>query len=135
MRNIFLEKSCKKYDGETSPRPFFKKSKLNISLDQQSEVSYSFFSLYALVEDYQNIWKLRCWPLAFIAYKAFLKNKERSGLHISCFIFEEKLFSLKILLIDQISCLIVFTFWDIRQYVYWNCLLSSEWRHKNWNLP
>ena len=24
MRNIFPEKSCPKYGGETSPRPFFK---------------------------------------------------------------------------------------------------------------
>ena len=40
MRNIFLEKSCTKYDGETSStRPFLKKSNLSIYLDQQSEVS------------------------------------------------------------------------------------------------
>ena len=34
MKNIFLEKSCTKYGGETIPRPFSKKSKLNISLNQ-----------------------------------------------------------------------------------------------------
>ena len=34
MRNIFLENSYTKYGGETSPRPFSKKLKLNISLDQ-----------------------------------------------------------------------------------------------------
>ena len=34
MRDIFPEKSCPKCDGETIPRPFSKKSKLNISLDQ-----------------------------------------------------------------------------------------------------
>ena len=34
MRNIFLEKSCTKYGGETSPRPFSGKLKLSISLDQ-----------------------------------------------------------------------------------------------------
>ena len=34
MRNIFLEKSCKKCGGETIPRPFSKKSKWSISLDQ-----------------------------------------------------------------------------------------------------
>ena len=38
MRNISLEKPCKKYIGEIIPRPFFKKSKLNTSLDQQSEI-------------------------------------------------------------------------------------------------
>ena len=34
VRNIFLEKSYTKWLGETSPRPFSKKSKLGISLDQ-----------------------------------------------------------------------------------------------------
>ena len=34
MRIIFLEKSYRKYGGETIPRPFSKKSKLSISLDQ-----------------------------------------------------------------------------------------------------
>ena len=34
MRNIFLENSYTKYGGETIPRPFSKKSKLIIFLDQ-----------------------------------------------------------------------------------------------------
>ena len=34
MRNIFLEKSNTKCGGQTIPRPFSKKSKLSISLDQ-----------------------------------------------------------------------------------------------------
>ena len=34
MRNNFLENSCTKCDGETIPRPFPKKTKLIISLDQ-----------------------------------------------------------------------------------------------------
>ena len=33
MRNTFLEKSYTKYDEETIPRPFSKKSKLSLSLD------------------------------------------------------------------------------------------------------
>ena len=47
VRNIFLEKSYAKYGGETIPRPFSKKSKLNISLDPGSKVLYIFFLLYA----------------------------------------------------------------------------------------
>ena len=38
MRNIFLEKPCKKCDGEAGSRPFYKKAKLRISVDQQSEM-------------------------------------------------------------------------------------------------
>ena len=34
IKNIFLEKSYTKYSGETIPRPFSKKLKLSISLDQ-----------------------------------------------------------------------------------------------------
>ena len=38
MRNIFLEESYTKWSGETSSRPFSKKLKLRISVDQQSKV-------------------------------------------------------------------------------------------------
>ena len=34
MKNVFLEKSLTKCGGETIHRPFSKKSKLSISLDQ-----------------------------------------------------------------------------------------------------
>ena len=64
-RNIFLKKSSIKYNGEANPRPFDKKSKLSIYLDK----------CYKFVEVYQNILKLRCWPLASILY--FLQNKKR----------------------------------------------------------
>ena len=38
MGNIFIEKSYTKYGGETVSRPFSKESKLNIYLDQQSQI-------------------------------------------------------------------------------------------------
>ena len=41
MKNIFLEKPYSKCGGETSTRPFSKKSKLNLSLDQKSEILYN----------------------------------------------------------------------------------------------
>ena len=47
MRNIFLENSYTKCAGETIPRPFLKKSKLSISLDEYSKVLYSLLLLYA----------------------------------------------------------------------------------------
>ena len=43
MRNIFFEKSSTKYREETIPRPFSKKLKLSISLDQYSRVLYKLF--------------------------------------------------------------------------------------------
>ena len=39
----------------------------------------SFFILHAQVEDYQNILKLRCCPVAFTSYKGFLKKKTKKG--------------------------------------------------------
>ena len=47
MRNIFLEKSYTKCGRETIPRPFSKKSKLSISLDQYPKCLNCLFSLYA----------------------------------------------------------------------------------------
>ena len=79
MRNIFLEKSYRKRKGEPSLRAFYKKSKLSISLNQQPDILQSLFLLYVQVEVYQNILKLRCWPLVSTLYKAFLKNRNRSG--------------------------------------------------------
>ena len=38
MRNIFIGKSYTKWGEEASPRPFYKKSKLSIPMDQQSEI-------------------------------------------------------------------------------------------------
>ena len=48
MRNIFPQKSYTHWVGVTIPRPFRKisKSKLSISLDQKSKVSYCFLLLY-----------------------------------------------------------------------------------------
>ena len=43
MKNMFLEKLYTECGGATSPCPFSKKTKLNISLNQQSEVSYNLF--------------------------------------------------------------------------------------------
>ena len=43
MKNIFLEKSYTKCRRETIPRPFSKKSKLSISLDQYSKILYILF--------------------------------------------------------------------------------------------
>ena len=47
LENIFLEKSYTKCGGETMPSLFSKKSKLNIYLNQQSQVLYSLLLLYA----------------------------------------------------------------------------------------
>ena len=55
--NIFLEKSYTKFGEEASSRPFYKNSKLIVSLDQQSEMLHSLLLFYVQVEVYQNVLK------------------------------------------------------------------------------
>ena len=50
LKKVFLEKSYTKCGGEASPRPFYNKSKLSMSIDQQSEMLSGLFLLYAQVE-------------------------------------------------------------------------------------
>ena len=127
MRNIFHEKSYTKCDREAFPRPFSKKSKLTISLNQHSKVLHIFF--YCLPNwDYWKWLKLRCRPLAFTSYIAYSKNKKRSGTSLSALFsawFLKKNISVVIFYhLADFQCLVVFTSWDIRQYVYCNCLLT-----------
>ena len=77
MRNIFFEKSYTNCNGDTIPRPFSEKSKLSISRDQYSRVSYSLFLWYTKLRTI-NLLKQSFRPLAFTSYKAFLENR-RSG--------------------------------------------------------
>ena len=120
MKNILLEKSCTKYGGETSLRSLFKKSKLNIPLDQQSETLHSLFWLYVQVEIYQNMIKLRCWPLHLTLCKAILKTKRGLELvSLPNFLHDLKKIFLtlySILLTDQISlpdCLYFLRHWAV----------------------
>ena len=77
-RNIFLEKSYTYCAAEAISRPFSTKSKLKISLDQHPEFLFILFYCISLlrVDEYKNILKLRCWPIAFTFYKDFLENKK-----------------------------------------------------------
>ena len=56
MENNFLGKSCRKCGCETTPRPFSKISKLNVSLDQECKVSYSLFLLYNKLRSIAIYW-------------------------------------------------------------------------------
>ena len=71
MRNIFLIKSYKISSREIIPRLFSKKTKLSISLDQQSYILYSLLLLYVKVQNYQNILKLRSWLTCFYLIYSF----------------------------------------------------------------
>ena len=66
-----------KYFGKTIPRPFSKKQKLVIPLDQQSKVFLEIIFIVCQDLVYRNILKLNGRPLPFASYKVFLKMKKR----------------------------------------------------------
>ena len=120
-----LEKSYTKYDGEASRRPFYKKSNLSISPEQQSEMLQSLFLLYVQVKIYQNILKLGLWPLSL--FKKWKEGWNQPPCFIFWKIFKGKYFWWYILLYHQIYFLM---YWAICVVIN---LLSSLWRHKSWN--
>ena len=61
------------------PDPFIKKSKLSITLHHQSQMLHGWFLIVCPSPGLLKYIKLICWPLAFTSYKAFLKNKSKSG--------------------------------------------------------
>ena len=77
LGNIFAGKPCTKCGGKTSPILAYKTPKLDISLDQESEVIrmlWRFFLLYVQLKVYEDLSKLKSWPLAaFTWYKVFYK--------------------------------------------------------------
>ena len=75
LRNIFLEKSYTKCDGETISRPFSKKSKLSISLDQDSKVLYILFLLFAKLRTIESDWNKAADHLLLPHIKLFQKTK------------------------------------------------------------
>ena len=137
LRNILLEASCKKSPVETLfPDPFLKdQTWVYLWIDSLRFYTVSFF--VCQVEDYQNILKLSCRPLAFTSYKAFLKNKKRSGTSLpasfSLHGFWRKIFLVLLFYLTKFQCLAAFASWDIGQYVYCNSLVTRLWRNKFWN--
>ena len=133
LRDIFLEKSYTKYDGETIPRFLWRKIKIeHIS----GSIFYSFtylFLLFAKLRTIQIDWNQAADHLHLLQIKLFKKAKR--GL---------ELVSLPHFLHDfwkkNISFVIffyltkyAFTSWDIGQYVYCNSLLTTLWRNKLWD--
>ena len=123
MKNAFLDNSCTKLGEETSPSPTLEKSKLSLSLDQQSEVSHGFTAqkMKSSIKDFSSKCDqirsfLRIWShllekslienfifCAVFVFKVCPKYRETKML-TTCFflilIFFEKRY---VLLTDQIS--------------------------------
>ena len=83
MRNIFLEKWYTECSGETIPWPFSKKSKLSISLDQQSKVLYGLFLLYARLRTIKIYWNWATYHLLLPYMKLFFQSESGTSLTVS----------------------------------------------------
>ena len=81
--------------------------------------------------------KLSCRQLAFTSSKGFLKNKKRPGtsfpVSFTEWFLKKNIPFVIFYYLSNFHCLVVFTSWDITQYVYCNCLVTRFWRHKFWN--
>ena len=132
MKKPFLEKSYTKCSGVTIPRPFSKKPNwAYLWINSQKFYTACFYCM-------QGQWllkyiKLIYSPLAFISCKAFLKNKKRSRTTLPVLFSQsvlKKNMSLFIFYyLTKFRCLVKFTLWDIVQYLYCNCVLTTLSRH------
>ena len=137
-KNIFLGKSYTKCEGEATSRPFYEKSKNQHWAYSGSTIwnVINLFLLYVQVEVYRNILKLRCWPLAFTLYKAFLKKRSLELVSLLHFLhaFWEKAF-LTLYSIDWPSFIVWLSL--LLEILGSMCiviiLLSSLLRNKIWN--
>ena len=130
MRNIFVEKSYPKCCGETVPRTFLKNQIWAYFWINRLKFYVVCFYWWQ-VEGYRNILKLSWRPLAFTSYKAFLKNRKRSGISLrtsfSAWFLKKNLSLVIFYELTKFYCLVAFTSWDLGQYVYCSCLLTSFW--------
>ena len=82
--------------------------------------------------------KLRCWPLTFTLYKAFLKDRNisvtRLPVSFSAWFLEKNTFFVMFYTLTKFICLVVFTSWDVGQYANCNYFLSTLW-YKVWSQP
>ena len=71
-----MKNDCIKCDGKSSSRHFFKKLKLIIPLNQQSEFSHRLVLLFNQVEDYQTYWNQSFNHFLLLHIKLFHKTKK-----------------------------------------------------------
>ena len=74
------------------------------------------------------------WSRDKLDFDFFRKSPETSFWTTFCvWFFKENVSNVIFYHLTRFHCLIAFSSWDIGQYVYWNYLLLSLWRHKFWN--
>ena len=96
-------------------------------------------ALYNIKESVKHlIFNIFWWTLIWTSNKnkfAACQTVDSQIHHILCMIFWGNVSHVILYCIAKFHYLIVFTSWDIRQYMYWNCLLTRLQCQKFWNEP
>ena len=134
MKNIFPKNHTQKVVEKLFSNTFIQNQNWAYLSIDKSEMLESLVLKYVRVEVYQKMFKLRYWKLAFILYKAFLKNKKRSRTSLpasfSDWLLKSNIAHVMFYWLIKFRYLIAFSSWDIAQYVYCNNLLLHNQKFK-----
>ena len=132
MRNIFLEESYTKCGKETIPRLFLKNQNwLYLWINILRFYIFRFnclpsWGLSKVIETADH--------LLLPHIKLFKKTKRGlelvSLLHFLEWFLKKNISVVMFYYLTKFNCQVAFTPWDIGQFVYCNCLLTSLWRHR-----
>ena len=129
----FIEESYRKCGGDTIPDPFLKNQNwayLWISSLKFLQLAFYCMPSWGLSKYIETKLHTTCFHLIW----TFLKNKKSSGTSLSAsfsaWSLKENVSLVIFYYLTEFNCLVVFTSWDIGQYIYCICLLTRMWRHK-----
>ena len=138
MRNSFCWKILPKIRWRIYSQTYFYKIEIENISGSMAEALYSSFLLCANLKSIEIKWNQAGHHL-HLPYIKLSPKKISSGtslLNSFSASFWKKNISLVISYqLTKFHCLVAFNWWDIKQYVYCNCLLTRLWRHKSWNQP
>ena len=134
-KNIFLQKSSRKWGRKTSSRPLFDFSKRFIYEVEASGLQISFNIFRWLLTSHTMKINFRLLVLRYAQFSFFRKVSENSFSSTICVsFFKRKCFSCCILLTDKISLSDCFYFLRYQEIII--CIatvfLTRLWRHKIW---
>ena len=132
----FQEKLYPRCGGEISARPFSVKLKYSIWMNSLKFYTVCFYCIpnWGLSKYIETKLQTTCFYLILSIFKKWKIKRGLKLVSLRHFLhnFWGKIFLKKKFFFYQLTkfhFLVVFTSWDIRQYVYYKCLLTRLWRH------
>ena len=131
IKNVFLEKSHTKCDGETMPDPFLKNQNwAYIWINSVKFYTVCFYckSSWRLSKYIETKLQTTCF---YLIQSFFINHKVWNS--FSAWFLSKNIYLVILCYQTKFHCLIAFTSWDIGQYMYCNYLFPRPWHHKFWN--